>query len=74
MGLSFSLSRPPGSGNVCEGLSGNATQAVDINAGMDGAWFDPDTTGQGFFIDAHPDPKAAVLMTRNPPAQAMWAP
>jgi hypothetical protein len=44
-----------GSGNVCEGLSGNATQAVDINAGMDGAWFDFDTPGQGFFIDAHPD-------------------
>jgi hypothetical protein len=28
---------------------------VDINAGMDGAWFDSDTPGQGFFIDAHPD-------------------
>ena len=47
----------PGSDNVCEGLSGNTTQAVDINAGMDGAWFDPDTPGQGFFIDAHPDPE-----------------
>ena len=46
----------PGSGNVCEGLSGNTTQAVDINAGMDGAWFDPTTSGQGFFIDSHPDP------------------
>ncbi len=48
-----------GSGNVCEGLSGNATQAVDINAGMDGAWFDSDTPGQGFFIDAHPDPEGS---------------
>ena len=47
----------PGSDNVCEGLSGTTTQAVDINAGMDGAWFDPDTPGQGFFIDAHPDPE-----------------
>ena len=47
----------PGSGNVCEELSGNTTQAVDINAGMDGAWFDPDTSGQGYFIDAHPDPE-----------------
>ena len=47
----------PGSDNVCEGLSGNTTQAVDINAGMDGAWFDPNTSGQGFFIDAHPDPE-----------------
>lgn len=47
----------PGSGNLCEDLSGNATQAVDINAGMDGAWFDPNSAGQGFFIDAHPDPE-----------------
>ncbi|MCH7507493.1 MAG: hypothetical protein IID60_09345, partial [Proteobacteria bacterium] len=47
----------PGSGNACEELSGNTTQAVDINAGMDGAWFDPNTPGQGFFIDAHPDPE-----------------
>jgi hypothetical protein len=45
----------PGSDNVCEGLSGNATEAVDINAGMDGAWFDSDTPGQGFFIDAQPN-------------------
>ena len=42
-----------GSGNVCEGLAGNSTEAVDINAGMDGAWFDLDTSGQGYFIDAH---------------------
>jgi hypothetical protein len=47
----------PGSENICEGLSGNNTQAVDINAGMDGAWFDPSTSGQGYFIDAHPDPE-----------------
>ena len=47
----------PGSDNVCEGLSGNNTEKVDINAGMDGAWFDPDTSGQGYFIDAHPDPE-----------------
>jgi hypothetical protein len=46
-----------GSENVCEELSGNTSQAVDINAGMDGAWFDPDTAGQGFFIDAYPDPE-----------------
>ena len=38
----------PGSGDLCEGLSGSATQAVDINAGMDGAWYDPNTPGQGF--------------------------
>ena len=47
----------PGSGNVCEELSGNTTKAVDINAGMDGAWFDTNTPGQGFFIDSHPDPE-----------------
>ena len=46
-----------GSGNVCEQLGGNTIQAVDINAGMDGAWFDSGTPGQGFFIDAHPDPE-----------------
>lgn len=47
----------PGSGNVCEERSATTTQAVDINAGMDGAWFDPNTSGQGFFIDTHPDPE-----------------
>ena len=47
----------PGSDNVCEERSGNTTQAVDINAGMDGAWFDPNTSGQGFLIDSHPDPE-----------------
>jgi len=47
----------PDSDNVCEGISGNSAQAVDINAGMDGAWFDPATSGQGYFIDAHPDPE-----------------
>jgi len=44
-----------GSGNVCEELNRNTTQVVDINAGVDGAWFDSDTPGQGFFIDAHVD-------------------
>ncbi len=24
---------------------------------MDGAWVNPKTPGQGFFIDAHPDPE-----------------
>ena len=47
----------PGSGDVCENLSAIATEAVDINAGMDGSWFDPNTSGQGFFIDADPDPE-----------------
>jgi hypothetical protein len=29
---------------------------VSINAGMDGAWYDENTSGQGFLIDAHPNP------------------
>jgi hypothetical protein len=56
----FPLNRViPGSGNVCEQLGGNTIQAVDINAGMDGAWFDSDTPGQGFFIDAHVNPEGS---------------
>ncbi|MEE8339520.1 MAG: thaumatin family protein [Xanthomonadales bacterium] len=50
----------PGSGNVCQELTEITeitTEAVDINAGMDGTWFDPDTPGQGFIIDTHPDPE-----------------
>jgi hypothetical protein len=46
----------PGSGNVCEDLDDATAQAVDINAGMDGSFFEPATSGQGFFIDAHPNP------------------
>ena len=51
-----------GSGNVCEDRSVIAIEAVDINAGMDGAWFDPATSGQGFFIDSHPDPVGGHLI------------
>ena len=47
----------PGSGDVCDGLAAISTEAVDINDGMDGSWFDPNTSGQGFFIDADPDPE-----------------
>ena len=52
----------PGSENVCESKNeeaateageGPAIQSVDINPGMDGSWFDTETAGQGFFIDAH---------------------
>ncbi|MGK2927487.1 MAG: hypothetical protein ACSLE2_17890, partial [Lysobacterales bacterium] len=51
---SFPLQRAiPASGNVCNELSGNNLQAVDINSGMDGSWFEPATSGQGFFIDAY---------------------
>jgi cysteine-rich repeat protein len=47
----------PGSGNTCSELSGSSTQAVDINAGMDGSWYEPATSGQGFFIDAFANPQ-----------------
>jgi hypothetical protein len=43
----------PGTENVCEQLDASSTQAVDINAGMDGSWYNPETAGQGFFLDAH---------------------
>jgi hypothetical protein len=49
----------PGSENICEDKGGKTTittEAVDINAGMDGAWVNTDTLGQGFLIDAHPNP------------------
>ena len=53
----FPLERAiPGSGNTCEGLDGRSTQAVDINAGMDGAWFDLVTSGQGYLVDSYPNP------------------
>jgi hypothetical protein len=55
---SFALQRViPGSQDTCEQLAGSVAQALDINAGMDGAWYEPDTGGQGFFMDAHPDPQ-----------------
>ena len=50
----------PGSGDVCEEQSSKAaitTEAVDVNAGMDGAWVKNDTLGQGFLIDAHTTPE-----------------
>ena len=52
----------PGSENVCDEKSDGVAaksgdsqvlQAVDINPGMDGSWYDPETNGQGFFIDTH---------------------
>ncbi|MBT8054869.1 MAG: hypothetical protein KJN69_13335 [Gammaproteobacteria bacterium] len=53
---SFPLFRAvPGSEKTCQALNGQSTQAIDINAGMDGAWFDPLTSGQGFLFDSDPD-------------------
>ena len=52
----FPLARAiPGSEATCQSLEQSTTQAIDINAGMDGAWFDPETSGQGFLIDAYPN-------------------
>lgn len=58
---SFPLERLiPGSENICEGQSGRAaTEAIDINPGMDGTWVNDDTLGQGFLIDAHPNPNGS---------------
>jgi hypothetical protein len=43
---------------TCAQLAGDNPQAVDINAGMDGAWFELASSGQGFFFDADPGPEA----------------
>ncbi len=51
-----------GSGKVCKERGGVVIEAVDINAGMDGAWFDSNTSGQGFFIDADPDPEGGNIL------------
>jgi len=54
---SFPLQRAiPGSDNLCQQRQAMTTQSVDINGGMDGVWFDQNTPGQGFLIDAHPNP------------------
>jgi acyl-CoA thioesterase-1 len=55
---SFPLQRAiPGTENVCEERTGLATEPLEPNDGRDGAWFDQATPGQGFLIDAHPDPE-----------------
>jgi hypothetical protein len=60
---SFPMQRViPGSGNICEQRAGVVIEAVDINAGMDGSWFDPNTPGQGFFIDVHPEPEGGNII------------
>ena len=57
----------PGSDNLCQERSssairsienvryrpGNSTESVQINAGMNGAWFEPDTAGQGVLFDVY---------------------
>ena len=46
----------PGTENVCEERAGNSSESLELNDGWDGAWFDEETPGQGFLIDAHPNP------------------
>lgn len=45
----------PGSENWCQDLEGSSPEAVDINHGMDGAWYDSNMPGQGFYFDVHTD-------------------
>jgi hypothetical protein len=55
---SFPLQRAiPGTENVCEERTGTATEPLEPNDGRDGAWFDEATPGQGFLVDAHPNPE-----------------
>jgi len=54
---SFPLQRAiPGTETVCEERAGITTEPLDVNDGWDGAWYDMETPGQGFLIDAHPNP------------------
>jgi hypothetical protein len=52
----------PGSGGLCEQMENENTETVDINFGMDGGWYDENLSGQGFLVDAHPNPEGANFM------------
>jgi polyhydroxybutyrate depolymerase len=53
---SFPMQRViPGTENVCQQQAGLNNDPLDENDGWDGAWFDEETPGQGFLIDAHPN-------------------
>jgi hypothetical protein len=52
----------PGSENWCQDLEVSSLEAVDINHGIDGAWFDPKTPGQGFHFDVHTDAAGEKFM------------
>jgi len=53
---SFALRRAiPGTENVCEERAGITTEPLEPNDGWDGAWYDAETPGQGFLIDAQPN-------------------
>ena len=53
-------------------ISADADLGFNINAGLNDAWFDPKTNGQGFFITVYPDIKQMYLAwftydTERPP-------
>jgi lysophospholipase L1-like esterase len=51
----FPLTRViPGSDNVCQGLANADRSGLVANDGWDGAWYNPETAGQGFLIDVYP--------------------
>ena len=51
---SFPLTRViPGSENVCQGLANANHSGLVVNDGWDGAWYEPETAGQGFLIDVY---------------------
>jgi hypothetical protein len=53
---SFPLERVvPGSENLCEDLATPASPPTGTDPGLDGAWYAPETAGQGFLFDAHAD-------------------
>jgi hypothetical protein len=52
----------PGSEGLCQQETGSEIQSVDINVGMNGGWFDPDTSGQGFLLDVLADPEGGNFL------------
>ena len=52
---SFPLQRAiAGTENVCQERAGLSAEPLEPNDGLDGAWYDAASPGQGFLIDAHP--------------------
>ena len=42
-------------------IRNDSTQAFEMNAGLNDAWYNPDTNGQGFFITVFPDLQFVTL-------------
>jgi hypothetical protein len=45
-------------------------QPIAINPGLNDAWFNPDTNGQGFFINVFPDTR--LMLTRRVITSVVW--